>query len=279
MLRFQRRAQRRAIEAGRVGIFLHRLALHEQPLAGVDRVQRVRPPGQRQQLVLDAEQRRDERYRDAGPAPRSARCRPFLQRRGVGPRRQQPRVQRRVLGREPVQERAVQPHQPGPVGEIIGEPRPNPRRGASAAGSASIVAVRPCCETASRCASHTPASSRAFGRLVDGRLVRLRAPARVLGVHRWPRPGRRAAVAEAASPGPGQCGETRFPSSLSSGVRAAGTLDTVSETCPCRVALYLGSAADAVSSHTGGPSDDGGAKEKIHPWADGRSRIDRCPAL
>ena len=36
---FQRGAQGRAVEAGRIGVFLHRLTLHEQALAGVDRVQ------------------------------------------------------------------------------------------------------------------------------------------------------------------------------------------------------------------------------------------------
>ena len=32
--------KRRAVEAGRIGVFLHRLALHEQPLAGMDRIER-----------------------------------------------------------------------------------------------------------------------------------------------------------------------------------------------------------------------------------------------
>ena len=57
----QRRPQRRAVEAGRIGVFLHRLALHEQPLAGVDRVERQRLARERVGFRLDAEQRGNER--------------------------------------------------------------------------------------------------------------------------------------------------------------------------------------------------------------------------
>ena len=54
-------AQRGAIEARRIGVLLHRLALDEQPLARVDRIERMGRVRQCQRLRLDAEQRGDER--------------------------------------------------------------------------------------------------------------------------------------------------------------------------------------------------------------------------
>ncbi|HEX4260172.1 MAG TPA: hypothetical protein VHY76_03660, partial [Acetobacteraceae bacterium] len=52
--------ERRAVEAGGIGIGLERLALHEQALAGVDRVKGFRFVFQRGDFWLDLEQLGDE---------------------------------------------------------------------------------------------------------------------------------------------------------------------------------------------------------------------------
>ena len=68
-----------AVERRGIGVFLHRLALHEQPLAGVDRIQRVGLARQRQTLRPRCRTAWRRSHRDAGQAPRPVRWHPSRQ--------------------------------------------------------------------------------------------------------------------------------------------------------------------------------------------------------
>ena len=159
--RFQRRAQGGAIEAGRVGVFLHRLALHEQPLAGVDRVERARSraPAPASPPRCRTAWRRSRR--DAGQAPRPGRSRPSRQRIRRGARCQQAGVQASVLGGQMIQERAVEPDQPVALRQVgEREPEAKWRQGKSVIASrrgASKSSLR------QALASFTPGAPRAVG--------------------------------------------------------------------------------------------------------------------
>ncbi len=106
------------VEAGRIGIFLDGLTLHEQPFAGVDRVQRVGGAGQRQGLLLDAEQRRDEAVQIRSGGHDQVRLIAGRQVFRFGAGSQQPLLQGRVLFTQGLQEQPVEPDQPVAAGKI-----------------------------------------------------------------------------------------------------------------------------------------------------------------
>ena len=110
--------QRGTVEAGRIGIFLHRLALHEQPLAAVDRVERPGLRHQRVQFRRNPEQGAEEpiERRAEGNHQLGFVLHPHRLRRG--PRGEQAGVQRRVLLRQPEEEQPVEPDQPVTGGEV-----------------------------------------------------------------------------------------------------------------------------------------------------------------
>ena len=115
---FQVAAQGGAVDVGGVAVLLHRLALHEQPLAGVDRVQRMGLLRQFQQLRLDAEQGADEPVQVGAERDDQGAGVLVGQGVGVGARGQQAGVQLGVIRRQLVQEGAVQPDQPLTGGQV-----------------------------------------------------------------------------------------------------------------------------------------------------------------
>ena len=117
-VRFQLRAQGLAVERRRMRIFLHGLALHEQPLAGMDGVERGGLSRQSQGFRLDAEQRSEEAIQMRPQRHHQLAFGLLLHRVRGGPRFQQPGVQAWGIAREAFQERAVEPDQPVPVREI-----------------------------------------------------------------------------------------------------------------------------------------------------------------
>ena len=117
-------AQCRAVDGGGVGIFLHRLALHEQALASMDGIERVGAGNERADFGLDAEQGGDEGVQMAAEGdndfPFGLGVQGFRRRAGGKQARVQLAIRLgQVSEKQPVQ--ADQPVSGGQIGETQAE--------------------------------------------------------------------------------------------------------------------------------------------------------------
>ena len=103
-----------AVELGGVGLlhFLDRAALHEKPLHRIERREPLVPRLQRADLAGDAEEVADKIFEMRRQIDEKIGFVLAVERIGLGARRHQPVVQRRLDGGEMRDKGAVEPHQP-----------------------------------------------------------------------------------------------------------------------------------------------------------------------
>ena len=172
--RFQVGTQRGSLEPGRIGIFLHRLTLHEQPLAGMHRIQIGGAASQGQRLRLDLEQSGHElvQMRPQGDDQVAL----FLSRQRVrfGARGQQSCMQGRIVPHQTIEKSPVQAHQPRSARQI-GQCETKPQGRIFSVHHVIHQAIRPSCAAGRGIRLFRPASGvprRCHG--LAGRMPRLR---------------------------------------------------------------------------------------------------------